>query len=94
MQRLRSGGQAARPPASRVRDLPSAGRPLTLLWVERLWRRCESVCPVRTCSETCEHVRPRACLTERARREACRLVGQHGLGVAAVAAGLGSAGAP
>ena len=44
---------------------------------------------MRTWSETCEHVRPRASLTERARREACRLVGEDGLDVAAVAAGLG-----
>ncbi len=43
----------------------------------------------RTWSETSEHVQPRASLTERARREACRLVGEDGLDVAAVADLLG-----
>lgn len=69
----------------RVRDLPCGGRPTTLLWLKRLWRCAERACPVRTWSESTEHVRPRASLTERARREACRLVGEDGLDVAAVA---------
>jgi transposase len=62
---------------------------VTLLWLKRLWRCVEPACPVRTWSETSEHVRRRASLTERARREACRLVGEDGLDVAAVAATLG-----
>ena len=69
----------------RVRDLACGGRPATLLWLKRLWRCGERACPVRTWSETCAHVRPRASLTERARREACRLVAEDGLDVAAVA---------
>jgi transposase len=44
---------------------------------------------VRTWSEATEAVRTRASLTERARREACRLVGEDGLDVAAVATMLG-----
>ncbi len=40
-------------------------------------------------SEGSEHIQPRASLTERARREACRLVGEDGLDVAAVADQLG-----
>ena len=73
----------------RVRDLPASGRPVTLLWLKRLWRCAEPACPVRTWSETSEQVRPRGSLTERARREACRLVGEDGLDVAAVAVTLG-----
>ncbi len=85
-------GVAAQPHgrrAVRVRDLPSSGRPVTLLWLKRLWRCPEPACTVRTWSETSEHVRGRASLTERARREACRLVGDDGQDVAAVATTLG-----
>ena len=57
----------------RVRDLPSLGRPVTLLWLKRLWRCAEPACPVTSSSETSEAIRARASLTERARREACRL---------------------
>jgi transposase len=73
----------------RVRDLPSAGRAVTLLWLTRLWRRAEPACPRQTWAETSEHIRDRSVLTERARREACRWVGQDGLDVAAVATTLG-----
>ncbi len=45
--------------------------------------------PTTTWSEVSEHVLPRASLTERARREACRLVGEDGLDVAAIAVTLG-----
>ncbi len=73
----------------RVRDLPSAGRAVTLLWLKRLWRCAEPACDRRTWSETSEHLRARSVLSERARREACRLVGEDGLDVAAVATTLG-----
>jgi transposase len=73
----------------RVRDLPSSGRPVTLLWLKRLWRCAEPACAVRTWSEVSELLRPRSSLSERARQEACRLVGDDGLDVAAVAAALG-----
>jgi transposase len=72
-----------------VRDLPSAGRAVTLVWLTRLWRCAEPACQVRTWSEASEHVRPRSCLTERARREACRLVGEDQQDVASVAVMLG-----
>jgi len=91
-QWCRSCGVAARPHGRRVvrvRDLPAAGRPVTLLWIKRLWRCGEPACSARTWSETSEQVRPRSSLTERARREACRLVGEDGLDVAAVADQLG-----
>jgi hypothetical protein len=66
---------------------PRPHRPVTLLWL-KLWRCAEPAC-VATTSEGSEHVRPRASLTQRARRAACRLVGEDGLDVAAVAALLG-----
>jgi transposase len=85
-------GVAARPHGRRqvrVRDLPAAGRPVTLLWLKRLWRCAEPLCPTTTWSETSEHIAPRSCLTERARQEACRLVGDDEQDVASVAATLG-----
>ncbi len=88
----RACGVQARPHGRRVvrvRDLPAAGRPVTLLWIKRLWRCGELACRAGTWSEVSEQIRPRAALTERARREACRLVGEDRLDVAAVAAQLG-----
>ena len=73
----------------RVRDLPVAGRPVTLIWVKRVWRCVEPRCSVRTWSELSEHIGSRASLTERARAEACRRVGEDGHDVAAVAAEYG-----
>lgn len=75
-----------------ARESASAGRPVTLPWLKRLRRCPELACEVRTWSETCKHVQPRASLTDRARREVCRLVGEDGLDVAAVAGGLGVGG--
>jgi transposase len=75
---------------SDVRDLPAGGRVVTLVWIKRVWRCMESGCATRTWTETSEHIRPRASLTERARREACRRVGEDGETVARVAAHYGS----
>jgi transposase len=72
-----------------VRDLPAAGRPVTLVWVKRVWRCVERLCSRRTWTETSAAIRPRAAWTERARVEACRRVGQDGHTVAAVAAAFG-----
>jgi transposase len=72
-----------------VRDLPAAGRPVTLVWVKRVWRCVEPVCAKRTWTERSEAIRPRAAWTERARAEACRRVGELGQTVAAVAAEFG-----
>jgi transposase len=72
-----------------VRDLPAAGRPVTLVWVKRVWRCMEPRCPRRTWTERSPAIRPRAGWTERARREACRRVGELGHTVAAVAAEFG-----
>jgi transposase len=68
-----------------VRDLPLAGRPVRLVWAKRLWRCAEATCPVRTWTEDCDEIGPRAVLTERARAEICRRVGpaQHSVAQAA-----------
>ncbi len=66
-----------------VRDLPAAGRPVTLVWVKRIWRCHEPLCSTVTWTEANDEVRPRASMTERARQEACRRVGQDGHTVAA-----------
>ncbi len=53
-------GVAAQPHGRRpvrVRDLPSAGRAVTLLWLKRLWRCAEPACARRTWTGTSEHVR-------------------------------------
>jgi transposase len=69
-----------------VRDVPSGGRPVLLVWRKRLWRCAEPRCGKRTWTETHPEVAARAALTERARAWACREVGQYGRTVAAVAA--------
>jgi len=72
-----------------VRDLPAGGRPVTLVWVKRVWRCVQPGCPVSTWTETSSAIAPRASLTERARAEACRRVGQDGHSVAQVANAFG-----
>lgn len=72
-----------------VRDLPIAGRPVVLCWSKRIWRCADGDCEARTWSETSEHVRPRAVLTERARAEMCRRVGEDIDSVAEVARAFG-----
>jgi transposase len=67
-----------------VRDLPIAGRPTRLRWRKRLWRCHEGLCPSSTWTEQHGGIAPRAALTERARAEVCRRVGQDGDAVAAV----------
>ena len=64
----------------RVRDLPSGGRPVVLVWSKRGWRSEDRDCPVRTWTETSPLITARASLSERARRDACRRVGRDGLG--------------
>jgi transposase len=73
----------------RVRDLPTGGRPVVLLWRKRIWRCAEPACSVRTWTEQAAAIRPRAVLTQRARAEACRRVGKDAHAVAAVARDLG-----
>jgi len=73
-----------------VRDLPIGGRPVTLVWVKRVWRCAEMLCPRVTWTETVEAIGARMSLTERARAEACRRVGQDADSVAEVARAYGA----
>ncbi len=61
-----------------VRDVSGFGRRVRLRWRKRRWRCPEPACPARTWTERSAAVRPRAVLTERARREACRRAGRDG----------------
>ena len=72
-----------------VRDLPLGGRPVVLVWVKRVWRCEEVTCAQRTWSELTEAIRARSVLTERARAECARRVGQDATDVARVATDLG-----
>jgi len=88
----RACGVVATPHGRRVhlvRDIPSAGRPVLLVWRKRLWRCDEVACRQRTWSETHPQVGHRAALTERARKWACERVGRDGLTVEAVRHELG-----
>jgi transposase len=78
----------------KVRDLPMADRPVVLVWAKRLWRCPDPDCAVVTWSEEVDEIAPRAVLTERARAEICRLVGEAGRSVAEVAVTSGLAGTP
>ena len=72
-----------------VRDLPAGGRPVTLVWIKRVWRCRHRLCPKRTWTETSPVIAPRASLTRRARAEICRRVGEDGAWVTAVAREFG-----
>lgn len=72
-----------------VRDLPAGGRPVRLVWSKRRWKCPEPDCEKGSWSETHPGIRPRAVLTERARRWALSQVGEKGRTVASVAADLG-----
>lgn len=72
-----------------IRDLPAGGRPVRLVWFKRVWRCEEMLCSIRTWSETSPAISPRAVLTERARAEVARRVGQDATDVARVAVDLG-----
>jgi transposase len=73
-----------------VRDVSAFGRRVRLRWRKRRWRCGEPACSARTWTEQSEAIRPRAVLTERARQQACRRVGEGGEAVAAVARDLGT----
>jgi transposase len=59
-----------------VRDLPIAGVATVIVWAKRTWRCREERCVCGSWSETSTEIGVRASLTERARREICRRVGQ------------------
>ena len=72
-----------------VRDLPIAGTPSVIVWAKRTWRCREGRCEVGSWSETSAEIGVRASLTERARREICRRVGEDLDSVAGVAREFG-----
>jgi len=74
---------------TKVRDLPSGGRPVVVVWAKRIWRCPDADCDVKTWSEASPLIDPRASMTERARAEACRRVGQDNHAVAQVGRSLG-----
>jgi transposase len=55
-----------------VRDVAAFDRPVRLRWRKRRWQCPEPQCPARTWTETHDHIAPRAVLTDRAQRAACR----------------------
>jgi transposase len=73
----------------RVRDLPAGGRPVVVVWSKRIWRCPDDDCEVGSWTEVVDAIAPRASLTERARAEACRQVGEQNRSVACVARSLG-----
>ena len=73
----------------RVRDLPAGGRRVVIVWSKRIWRCPDVDCDVRTWTERADAIAPRASLTERARAEACRQVGEQNRSVACLARDLG-----
>ena len=76
-------------PLVRVRDVPSGGRPVVTVWKKRVWRCLVGDCPTGSWTERSEEIRPRASLTERARKEIVRRVGRDGHTVAEVARDFG-----
>ena len=73
----------------KVRDLPAAGRPVVLVWSKRLWRCTEPGYSTATWSETHPGIGQRMSVTERARPEMCRRVGEDEDSVAEVARAFG-----
>jgi transposase len=73
----------------KVRDLTISGRPVVLVWAKRIWRCADADCDRATWSEQHPQIAPRAALTERARAEICRRVGQDEDSVAEVARAFG-----
>ena len=67
-----------------VRDVAAFDRPVRLRWRKRRWQCPEPECPAKTWTETHAGIAPRAVLTDRAQRAACRRVGKDGASVAQV----------
>ena len=66
-----------------------AGVTTVIVWSKRTWRCNEAMCPRGSWSETSNQIGSRASLTERARAEICRRVGQDLDTVAEVARAFG-----
>ena len=72
-----------------MRDLLLGERPAMSVWVKHVWRCRHAACPKQTWTKTNEAIAPRASLTQRARAEICRRVGQDAASIAAVARDFG-----
>ena len=77
---------------TKVRDLSCGGRPVVVVWDKCLWRCPDPDRDVKSWSETSPLIGPRASMTERARVEACRRVGQDNHAVAQVGRSFGVGG--
>ncbi len=75
--------------ATLVRDLEIAGRPTVLVWRKRRWRCKDPDCPMKTWSEEIPGIRKRASLTDRAKKEIARRIGEDARSVASVAKEFG-----
>jgi transposase len=73
----------------KVRDLAVSGRPAVVVWRKRTWVCDDADCEAKSFSETTGAIGPRAVLSERARAEICRRVGEDGDSVAAAARDFG-----
>ena len=85
-------GQPARAKDRRtvtLRDLPAGTRPVVLRWRKRTWACANRRCSVKTWTERSWLAEPRRVLTNRAREETCRRVGQEISSVAQEARRLG-----
>lgn len=72
-----------------VRDLEIAGRPTVLVWRKRRWRCNDPDCPMKTWSEEIPGIAKRASLTDRAKKEIARRIGEDARSVASVAREFG-----
>ena len=70
-----------------VRDLPNADRPVRLVWRKRRWRCVDPDCSTKSFTETSDLIE--GCLTTRAAKAICRLVGRDGRSVAEAARAFG-----
>jgi transposase len=88
----KSCGVVAKPKDRRevvLRDLPASGRAIRLRWRKRVWACVDPDCGTRTWTEESWLAAPRRHLTNRARAEICRRVGEDNDAVAACAKDYG-----
>ena len=76
-------------PTVLVRDVEIAGRATVLVSRERRLRCIDADCEAKTWTERIEGITPRAVLTDRAKTEIARRVGQDAAAVSSVAAAFG-----
>ena len=72
-------------PTVLLRDLEISGRPTVLVWRKRRFRCVEADCDAKSWTEQIQGIAPRAVLTDRAKTEIARRVGQDAAAVSSVA---------